>query len=418
MFHYHIKKQYIFLIIAFIFLFYVIENPVFIQENKTVYTEENLADKEVSPRELFLEAYKITKENYWDKKLCEENLSKWKRRYIHKIKDDDDAKVAINSMLQSLDDPYSKFMNKEEFMEQNSYINSKIYGIGINITSESGKIIILNVIKKTPADAADLKAGDLILKINGNDVQGKNIFQAANYIKSPEYDTVDIEILRDNKKLKKQIKKTEIKIKTVKADIINKNIGYIKISSFISSETPMEFIDAINKVKNTNALILDLRGNTGGLFQNAIFVSDMFLKNKDIVSVLGRNGNKSLYKAQEKQYYYNKPMAVLVDSESASASEIVSGALKDNKRATIIGTKTFGKGLVQKVYELPNKTGLNLTIARYLTPNGTDINKRGINPDYTILFTKEDQISNNDRQLTFALKTLNAEIEREKLVKN
>ncbi len=416
MFSKHIKKQYLILAFAILFLFCIIKNPFFTHQEITENLTEDEQSKIVEPQELFLDSYKLIKNNYWDKKACEEDLSRWKRHYNNKIKDEEDAKVAINSMLQSLDDPYSKFLNEKEFQEQNSYINSKIYGIGINITAEAGKIIIVNVVKGTPADFAGLKSGDMITNINKNDVQGKSIFQVVNYIKNPAIDTVNIEILRGDKKLVKQIKKTEIKIKAVKADILEKQIGYIKISSFISQETPVEFIDALNKIKDTDALILDLRGNTGGLFQNAVFVADLFLKDKNIVSVLGRNGKRSLYKSQEKQYYYDKPMVVLVDSESASASEIVSGALKDNKRAFIIGTKTFGKGLVQKIYELPNKTALNLTIARYLTPNEIDINKKGITPDYTVQITKEDQIQNNDRQLNFAIKTLKAEIERNKIV--
>ena len=416
MFSQNIKKQYIYLIIVILCLFAVYKKPIFIDDNLS--KKETVQVENVSPKELFLDSYKLVKENYWDKELCENNLSRWKKRYLNKIKDTEDAKIAINSMLQSLDDPYSKFLDEEEFSEQNTHINSKIYGIGVNIASESGKVIIINVVKGTPADFAGLKPLDMILKINNQETNGKSLFQVANYIKDPKYDSVSMEILRGNKKLTKQIKKTEIKIKTVKSDIIDNQIGYIKISSFISSDTPVEFIDAINKVKNTDALILDLRGNTGGLFQNAVFVADIFLDDKNIVSVLGRNGKRSLYKTHKKNYFYDKPMVVLVDFESASASEIVSGALKDNKRAIIVGTRTFGKGLVQKIFELPNQTGLNLTIARYLTPNETDINKKGISPDYLVQITKEDQETNNDRQLNFAIKTLHNEIERKKLAKN
>ena len=395
------KKQYPILILVLFFLFLAKENVNLVQEEK-ISPDNVEISKEVSPKELFLNSYKVIKNNYWDKALCGENLLKWKKRYENKIKDDDDAKVAINSMLASLDDPYSKFLDKEEFLEQTTSINSKIYGIGINIASQAGKIFIINVIKGTPADYADLKTGDMILKVNDKDAAGKSIFQIANYIKDPAIKTVNLEILRDNKKLIKQVKKTEIKIKTVKADILDKQIGYIRISSFISSETPIEFIDAMNKVKDTNALILDLRGNTGGLFQNAVFVADIFLENKNIVSVLGRGGHKSLYKTHSKSYVYKKPMAVLV--ESASASEIVSGALKDNDRAIIVGTKTFGKGLVQKVFLMPNSTGMNLTIARYLTPDDIDINKKGITPDYLVQITNEDRITNNDTGSSTSLK--------------
>lgn len=412
----HAKKQYILLISASFFLFLVLNNPFFIKEEKTEVSLNNETEnEEVSPIELFNDSYKVIKKNYWDKHSADNELYRFKIRYANQIKDEEDAKVAINTMLASLNDPYSKFLDEKEFEEQNTSINSKIYGIGINIVSSAGKIIIINVIKGTPADFAGLKSGDMITKVNGKNVQGKSLIQIATYIKNPDIETVNMEIMRGNKKFIKQIKKTEIKIKTVKSEIIDKKIGYIKITSFISNDTPIEFIEALDKVKDTDALILDLRGNTGGLFQNAVFVADLFLKDKNIVSVLGRGGKKNIYKTHDKGYVYEKPMAVLVDSESASASEIVSGALKDNKRALIIGTKTFGKGLVQKVFPMPNNTGLNLTIARYLTPLDIDINKKGIKPDYLVQITKEDQITNTDSQLNFAIKTLQTVVARNKI---
>src|SRR5699024_1667183 len=216
-----------------------------------------------SPIELFNDSYKVIKRNYWDKHSADNELYRFKIRYANQIKDEEDAKVAINTMLASLNDPYSKFLDEKEFEEQNTSINSKIYGIGINIVSSAGKIIIINVIKGTPADFAGLKSGDMITKVNGKNVQGKSLIQIATYIKNPDMETVNMEIMRGDKKFIKQIKKTEIKIKTVKSEIIDKKIGYIKITSFISNDTPIEFIEALDKVKDTDALILDLRGNTG-----------------------------------------------------------------------------------------------------------------------------------------------------------
>lgn len=367
------------------------------------------------PKELFVETWGLIKKNYWDNNLNEQNWANWKKRYLHKIETEEDAYVAINSMLASLNDPYSKFLSSDEFKEQNNSIDSKIYGIGINIASVSGKIYIINVIKGAPAELGGLRPGDMILKINGNDVKGDNVFQTANYIKGSLNSFVDLEILRDNKRLTKKIKRAEIKIKTVESEIMDKEIGYIRIVSFISSEGPIEFIEALNKVKDTNALILDLRGNTGGLFQNAVFVANMFLDKGNIVKVIGRGGHNSSYTAEEKEYIYDKPLIVLVDGESASASEIVSAALKDNGRALIVGTKTFGKGVVQKVYTMPNNMGMNLTIARYLTPNGSDINKKGIEPNYFVEITKDDFEKNNDSQLNFAKNMLKTQIERRKL---
>ena len=402
------------LLVLFVLVFFV---NIAVQEDSATLPLYQMPDKEavLTPKELFLETWNLVKKNYWDNELNEQNWSNWKKRYLSKIKTEEDAYVAINSMLASLNDPYSKFLSSDEFREQNNSIDSKIYGIGINIASVSGKIYVVNVIKGAPADLGGVKPGDMILKINGNDVKGDNIFQTASYIKGNLNSFVDLEILRENKRISKKIKRAEIKIKTVESEIMDKEIGYIRIVSFISSEGPVEFIDAMNKVKDTNALILDLRGNTGGLFQNAVFVANMFLDEGKIVKVIGRGGHNSSYTAEEKEYTYDKPLIVLVDGESASASEIVSAALKDNGRAMIVGTKTFGKGVVQKVYDMPNNMGMNLTIARYLTPNGNDINKKGIEPNYFVEITKDDFEKNNDSQLNFAKNMLRNEIERSKI---
>ena len=402
------------LLVLFVLVFFV---NIAVQEDSATLPLYQMPDKEavLTPKELFLETWNLVKKNYWDNELNEQNWSHWKKRYLSKIKTEEDAYVAINSMLASLNDPYSKFLSSDEFREQNNSIDSKIYGIGINIASVSGKIYVVNVIKGAPADLGGVKPGDMIIKINGNDVKGDNIFQTASYIKGNLNSFVDLEILRENKRISKKIKRAEIKIKTVESEIMDKEIGYIRIVSFISSEGPVEFIDAMNKVKDTNALILDLRGNTGGLFQNAVFVANMFLDEGKIVKVIGRGGHNSSYTAEEKEYTYDKPLIVLVDGESASASEIVSAALKDNGRAMIVGTKTFGKGVVQKVYDMPNNMGMNLTIARYLTPNGNDINKKGIEPNYFVEITKDDFEKNNDSQLNFAKNMLRNEIERSKI---
>ncbi len=402
------------LLVLFVLVFFV---NIAVQEDSATLPLYQMPDKEavLTPKELFLETWNLVKKNYWDNELNEQNWSHWKKRYLSKIKTEEDAYVAINSMLASLNDPYSKFLSSDEFREQNNSIDSKIYGIGINIASVSGKIYVVNVIKGAPADLGGVKPGDMILKINGNDVKGDNIFQTASYIKGNLNSFVDLEILRENKRISKKIKRAEIKIKTVESEIMDKEIGYIRIVSFISSEGPVEFIDAMNKVKDTNALILDLRGNTGGLFQNAVFVANMFLDEGKIVKVIGRGGHNSSYTAEEKEYTYDKPLIVLVDGESASASEIVSAALKDNGRAMIVGTKTFGKGVVQKVYDMPNNMGMNLTIARYLTPNGNDIDKKGIEPNYFVEITKDDFEKNNDSQLNFAKNMLRNEIERSKI---
>ena len=221
-----------------------------------------------------------------------------------------------------------------------------------------------------------------------------------------------MEILRDNDKFEKSIKRAEIKVKTIDYKKITEDIGYIRITSFIGLDTSKEFIIALNRLKDSKGLILDLRGNSGGLFQNAIVISNLFMKKGTIVNVIARQGKQNTYSATDEGCIYDNPLVVLIDGTSASATEILSSALKDNKRATLVGTKTYGKGLVQKVFSLPNKSGMNLTIARYLTPNGDDINQKGVMPDYTVLFTHNDFINNIDPQLAYARKYLEKEIEK------
>ncbi len=373
---------------------------------------EKINTKNISSQELYDETWKIIKNNYYQKDLNKQDWSRWKKRYKNQIKTPEDANIAINTMIASLNDPYSKFLTKDEFQEQNNSINSKLYGIGINIASVSGKIYIVNVLKGTPADNQGLMAGDIILKINQVDMSGQSLYYAAQLIKGDKDATVDLELLRGNEIINKSVKREEIKVKTVEAKELDENIGYIRISSFIGLDTTKEFVIALNKLKETKGLILDLRGNSGGLFHNAIIVANLFLKHGVLVQVVARQNKKNVYRATQDGCIYEKPLVVLIDEDSASASEILSGALHDNKRATLIGTKTFGKGLVQKVFFLPNQTGLNITIAKYLTPSGEDINKKGIAPDYYVTIAHNDFINNIDSQLNEAKVYLEKEISR------
>ncbi len=353
----------------------------------------------ISPQRLYDYTWQLIKNEYYDPNFNNQYWARWKRKYSGKIKTSDDAKVAIETMLASLNDPYSRFLTKEEFAEQNNSITSKFSGIGVNIVSDSGKIKIISVLENTPAEFADIKSGDIIISVNDKKVSGLSLAEVSNLVKGPINTFVNINILRDNELLMKKIIRKEITIKTVKSSI-EKDIGYIQISSFISNSTPNEFLEALENTDKTKGLIIDLRGNTGGLLPNAVFISNLFIRNGNkIVSIVGRNGYRYDVIAQENNIDIKKPIVLLVDGSSASASEIFSGALKDYKRAKLIGTKTFGKGMVQKIISMPNETGINLTIAKYLTPNGNDINKQGIQPDIEEEITKEDILKKKDPQL-------------------
>lgn len=404
------KKQLLIFILSVLIL--VIFNKVFLStftKTNAFFSHQAMVNtEEIAPQKLFDKTWKLIYKEYYEPSYNHQNWARWKTHYQGKIKTEDDAKVAIDSMIASLDEPYTRFMPKKDFEDLTTSITSKIYGIGVNIYSNSGKIEIFNVMPATPADFAQLKQGDIISAVDGKDTNGMNVSEVAALVRGPENSIVELTILRDNKKLIKKIKRKEIKIKTVKSSVVDNHIGYIQIISFMSGSTPNEFLEALNNTKNTDSLIIDLRGNIGGLLDNAVFIADMFINEGTIVDIIYRNGYRKSIKAQDEHFPLKKPVVVLVNGASASASEILSGALKDYHRATLVGKKTFGKGLVQKVVPLPNSTGVNITIARYLTPSGTDINKLGIKPDievgndYDILID-----SKNDVQLEKAKDILN-----------
>ena len=374
-------------------LILVIFNKVFLNNFSRAnlyYSNQNiLSNDTATPQKLFDKAWKIIYKDYYEPSFNHQDWSKWKYRYQGKILTEDDAKVAIYTMVASLNEPYTRFMTAKEFEELATSITSKIYGIGVNIYSNSGKIEIFNVMPSTPADLAQLKQGDIIVSVDGKDTNGMNVSDVAGLVRGPENSIVELTILRGDKKLVKKIKRKEIKIKNVKSSVLDNHIGYIQIISFMGGTTPNEFMEALDNTKDTDSIIIDLRGNTGGLLDNAVFIANMFIPKGEIVEIIYRNGYKKSIFADSEQKLLDKslckkPVIVLVNGASASASEILSGALKDYNKAKLVGRKTFGKGLVQKVVPLPNQTGLNVTIARYLTPKGTDINKLGIKPDIEI----------------------------------
>lgn len=366
---------------------------------------------EACAKTLFLDSWKAIKDEYFDRSFNHQKWQKWREHYIDYIETMEDAYIAIDSMLESLDDPYTRFLDPVEYEDQNMNIDAKLFGIGVNIAKIKGNTVVVDVLKDTPAQKAELKVGDILTKVSDKSLKGLTLRSVAELVRGEVGTNVDIEILRKKERINKKITREEIDIKSVESKMLDNKMAYIKISSFLSQETAYEFAKALIETKDSKGIIIDLRGNHGGLLPNAIFIANMFLKDGKIVSIVDQEGNKEDISASAKfDIYIDKPVVILVNGSSASASEILSGALKDHGKATLVGETTYGKGLVQKIYKLSSKTGMNITIARYLTPKGSDINKVGIKPDVTVEMKEEDFWSDRDPQLDKAKKVLAEEV--------
>lgn len=364
-----------------------------------------------TPAELYDTVWNIVNKKYYDPSDNCQDWNKWRYRYENQLKTKEDAYVAIETMLASLNDPYTRFLDPKEFSEENQSIKGSLKGIGTQIGLRDGQLVIIAPLEDSPAERAGLKADDEILEINGESTKGIAIDAAADKIRGEKGTTVTLLIKRKDVPNKVySIVRDEIEIKSVSEKppfetTIPKDIKYIRLSSFISKNAAGEIESILNSSKDAKGYIIDLRSNPGGLLTNAIYISDMLLKGGVIVSTVDRDSYKSTTRARNSQVT-QKPIVVLINKGSASASEILSGALKDNHRATIVGEQSFGKGLVQEINKLPDEAGLNITIQRYLTPSGTDIHKKGITPDVVVELTKENADKKDDVQLKKAIEIL------------
>lgn len=379
-------------------------------QNPAEYISAIFENFSSSPEAVFERSWRIVKNNYIDKTYNHQDWKRWEKHYKGKLKTKEDSYVAIESMLESLNDPYTRFLKPSEFSEQGMTIDAKLYGIGVHISDFKGNIIIVNVIEETPAAKSGLKAGDRIIKIDNKSIKGLSLKEVADAVRGKAGTKVILEVLRDKKLLTKTITREEISLKSVKYKMLDNKYAYIRISTFISTDTSYEMLEALDATRDAKGIILDVRGNHGGLLPNAVDISNMFLDEGTIVSIVDRNGHKNDYNVEPDKKVTSKPLVVLIDNESASASEILSGALKDHKRAMLIGEKTFGKGLVQRILELPDGSGINLTVAKYLTPSGRDIGHKGIEPDYKVSLSRREYFAGKDPQLDKAKKVLAAEI--------
>ncbi len=345
--------------------------------------------------------------------LFGEVLEKINREYIDEINQSESMDSAINGLLQSLD-PYSSYMSPEILEEMQTETSGEFGGLGIEVSMEAGVVKVISPIDDTPASKAGIKAGDYIVKINDTQVQGKSLSEAVDLMRGPVGSSIELTVRRrgEKKALTFNITREIIEIQSVKSELLEDSIGYIRLTSFNenSSDQIEKQIKKLKKNKNLNSFILDLRNNPGGLLNQAIRISDFFLENGEIVSTKSRkkSDNRKWF-AKKGDITDGKTLLVLINYGSASASEIVAGALKDHKRAIVVGENSYGKGSVQSIIPLKNRGAIRLTVAKYYLPSGKSISEVGVRPDIEVNEEGDDfKIrTDTDNQLNYAIKLLN-----------
>lgn len=353
-----------------------------------------------SPKELVDEVWQIINRNYVDATFNQVDWQTVREDYLNRsYTDKEEAYKAIREMLEKLNDPYTRFMDPQEFRNMQIDTQGELTGVGIQLSQdeETKELVVIAPIEDTPAFAAGILAKDVIVEIDGKSTEGMDVNQAVNLIRGAVGTEVTLTIKRDKKEqLEFRIKRERIEIHPVRHSLRETptgTIGYIRLVQF-SSNASTEMREAIQDLEQKNVVgyILDLRSNPGGLLNSSVDIARMWLNDGTIVSTVNRRGEVDRQRATSRALT-DKPLVVLVDGGSASASEILSGALQDNDRAQLVGTKTFGKGLVQSVRGLGDGSGLAVTIAKYLTPSGRDINKHGIDPDVIYELTEKDKLA-------------------------
>ena len=353
-------------------------------------------------------------ESIYDKiDLFGEVLDKINKEYVEEVNQSDAMDAAINGVLQSLD-PYSAYMSPELFEEMQTETSGEFGGLGIEVGMEAGVVKVISPIDNSPAEQAGVKAGDYIVKINGVQVQGKTLTEAVELMRGPVGSPIEITIRRigEKKSFVFEIIREIIEVKSVKSKLIDDKVGYIRLTSFNenSADQIKDIVKKFKKENNIDKYILDLRNNPGGLLSQAIRISDFFLDNGEIVATKGRQSNENRkWFAKKGDIINGETLLVLINYGSASAAEIVAGALKDHKRAIIVGENSYGKGSVQSIIPLKNKGAIRLTISKYYLPSGKSISGEGVTPDIVI---EEDSDlfrinTETDNQLDFAVKLLN-----------
>ena len=345
--------------------------------------------------------------------LFSEVLEKIQNDYVDKVDQAEVMDAAINGVLQSLD-PYSAYMNPEIYEEMQTETSGEFGGLGIEVSMEAGVVKVISPIDDTPAAKAGVKAGDYIVRINGEQVQGKTLMEAVNLMRGPVGTSIEITVRRKGLRKAKIFKiiREIIEIKSVVSKLVDNKVGYLRLRSFNenSSDQLKKEISKIEKNTKLVGYILDLRNNPGGLLSQAIKISDFFLNDGEIISTKWRkNRENRKFFAKKGDKINGKPLIVLINNGSASASEIVAGALQDQKRAILLGENSYGKGSVQSIIPLKNRGAIRLTVSKYYLPSGKSISEVGVVPDIKVEEEGEEFVINTitDNQLNYAVKLLN-----------
>ncbi|PPT10041.1 carboxyl-terminal protease [Geitlerinema sp. FC II] len=359
-----------------------------------------------SPKELIDEVWQIINKNYVDATFNQVDWRAVRNDYLNRsYTSQEEAYDAIREMLEQLEDPYTRFMDPDEFRSMQIDTSGELTGVGIQLAQdeETNNLVVVSPIEDTPAFEAGIQSQDVIVEIDGRSTEGMDINEAVNLIRGPVGSEVVLTVLRNDREIEFPITRARIEIHPVRysyREDLPGGVGYIRLTQFSQLATE-EMRDAIRELEDrgVEAYVLDLRANPGGLLQASIEIARMWLDEGKIVSTVDRQGISEVQRANGRALT-DKPLVVLVDGGSASASEILSGALQDNDRAVLVGTQTFGKGLVQSVRPVGNGSGLAVTIAKYFTPNGRDINQEGIPPDI------ESELSEESREALRTDRTL------------
>ncbi|HEY9793906.1 MAG TPA: S41 family peptidase [Candidatus Obscuribacterales bacterium] len=348
-----------------------------------------------TPEGVYHHVWQIVEDNYFDPTYHGQDWKRWQHRYDEKLKSMDDAHKAIDTMLASLSDRYTRYLDPTAFDDEKAQITATLCGVGLQLGNDkNGKVVVIAPIEGMPAAKAGLMPNDEIVEVDGKPINGLSVEQVSKRIRGDIDTHVKLAVMRDAKRLEFDLTRAEIPLRSVHAvQMLDDNIGYLQLSTFMSERAGEEVREALEKLSPARGLIIDLRNNPGGLVTNAIAICSMFLDgghlNPVIVSTIDRSG-KPVHTRTIARPISHQPIVILINGGSASAAEITSGCLHDSQRAQLVGQKSFGKGLVQSITRLEDGGGVNVTIARYVTPNNTDIHKKGIVPDFDVELQTDD----------------------------